>query len=139
MKVACEKCHTEYDLDTSIIKEKGSSFRCVKCKHIFKVYPPLSIRKESKNPLRTRKRVKTNLLLSLPRHLKLSERIAVPFMKWAMNFICQTNPFSHPIIKHPALYLSEMRWESLTKSDFPGNLTWTAPPELSSTVAVVQA
>ncbi len=46
MKVACEKCHTEYDLDTTLIKEQGSKFRCVKCKHIFKVYPPVSIKKE---------------------------------------------------------------------------------------------
>jgi len=40
MKVACEKCHTEYGVDSSLIKEEGSNFRCVKCKHIFKVYPP---------------------------------------------------------------------------------------------------
>lgn len=53
MKVACEKCHTEYALDSSLIKEKGSNFRCVKCKHIFKVFPSehpketsLNIRKE---------------------------------------------------------------------------------------------
>lgn len=46
MKIACEKCHTEYDLDTTLIKDQGSKFRCVKCKHIFKVYPPVSLKKE---------------------------------------------------------------------------------------------
>lgn len=39
MRIACEKCLTEYDLDDTLIREKGSKFRCVKCKHIFMVYP----------------------------------------------------------------------------------------------------
>ncbi|QTA87367.1 DUF4388 domain-containing protein [Desulfonema magnum] len=43
MKVECEKCHTEYDLEASLIKKKGSKFRCAKCEHIFKVYPPVIV------------------------------------------------------------------------------------------------
>ncbi len=46
MRIACEKCLTEYDLDDTLIREKGSKFRCVKCKHIFMVYPPANIDKK---------------------------------------------------------------------------------------------
>jgi len=39
MIVKCEKCQIAFDIDNSLIKEKGSEFRCPKCKHVFKVYP----------------------------------------------------------------------------------------------------
>ncbi|OQY59170.1 MAG: hypothetical protein B6245_08070 [Desulfobacteraceae bacterium 4572_88] len=40
MKIVCEKCNTEYELDGSVIKGQGSKFRCGKCKHVFAVHSP---------------------------------------------------------------------------------------------------
>ncbi|MDM8525708.1 cyclic nucleotide-binding domain-containing protein [Desulfococcaceae bacterium HSG8] len=48
MKIKCEKCHTGYSLDASLIKEKGTKFRCAKCEHVFKVYPPKDVVAEKK-------------------------------------------------------------------------------------------
>jgi len=50
MRIACVKCLTEYDLDDTMIREKGSKFRCVKCRHIFTVYPPEISDKKSSTP-----------------------------------------------------------------------------------------
>jgi len=43
MKIECEKCHTEYNFDASLIRQRGSRFRCAKCSHVFRVYPSVSI------------------------------------------------------------------------------------------------
>jgi len=40
MIIQCDQCETEFELDTSLIKESGSKVRCSKCKHVFTVRPP---------------------------------------------------------------------------------------------------
>lgn len=40
MRVNCENCNTNFNLDEGLVKNTGSKVRCSKCKHIFVVYPP---------------------------------------------------------------------------------------------------
>ncbi len=108
MKVACEKCHTEYDLDTSIIKEKGSSFRCVKCKHIFKVYPPLSIRKESKKAPESPPNKKTGEnkpASEPPPTFKIIGENSCPLYEVGDEFYLSNKSFFPPHNKAPCLIL----------------------------------
>lgn len=48
MIVKCEneECQAVYNVDADLIKKKGSTVRCSKCRHIFEVYPP-----ETKHPV----------------------------------------------------------------------------------------
>jgi len=39
MIIQCEQCSTRYNLDDAKIKSGGVKVRCVKCKHVFRVYP----------------------------------------------------------------------------------------------------
>ena len=40
MKVKCEKCKSEFNLNESLLKKEGSTVRCSVCKSVFKVFPP---------------------------------------------------------------------------------------------------
>jgi predicted Zn finger-like uncharacterized protein len=40
MRVNCENCNTNFNLDEGLVKSTGSKVRCSKCKHIFVIYPP---------------------------------------------------------------------------------------------------
>jgi len=40
MIVECEKCHTKFRLDDSLLKPAGSKVRCSVCNHKFMVFPP---------------------------------------------------------------------------------------------------
>jgi predicted Zn finger-like uncharacterized protein len=40
MVVTCERCHTRFRVDESLIPPEGRRVRCSKCKHIFFAYPP---------------------------------------------------------------------------------------------------
>ncbi len=40
MIAKCESCRTAFDIPDHLIKENGTKFRCPKCSHIFKVFPP---------------------------------------------------------------------------------------------------
>jgi predicted Zn finger-like uncharacterized protein len=85
MKVACEKCHTEYDLDAALIKKRGSKFRCVKCNHIFKVYPSEPADKENRKPKHDFRVPEKPSGSGVPRHDSSAERS--PFFKivWENN------------------------------------------------------
>ena len=39
MIITCRKCKVSYQLDDSLVKEKGSKVRCSNCKQIFRVFP----------------------------------------------------------------------------------------------------
>jgi len=43
MRVNCENCNSNFNLDEGLVKRTGSKVRCSKCKHIFIVYPPASV------------------------------------------------------------------------------------------------
>lgn len=47
MIVECEKCNSKFELDDSLIKDKGSKVRCSVCKDVFKVYPQKADEPES--------------------------------------------------------------------------------------------
>jgi predicted Zn finger-like uncharacterized protein len=40
MDVKCEKCGVEYSLDETLVGAGGTSVRCTKCGHVFKVFKP---------------------------------------------------------------------------------------------------
>ncbi|MDD5308781.1 MAG: tetratricopeptide repeat protein [Deltaproteobacteria bacterium] len=40
MDVRCEKCGVEYSLDETLVGAGGTSVRCTKCGHVFKVFKP---------------------------------------------------------------------------------------------------
>ena len=40
MIIECEKCHSRFNLDESLLKEDGSKVRCCVCKNVFMAYPP---------------------------------------------------------------------------------------------------
>ncbi len=40
MIIECERCHTKFNLDESLLKESGSKVRCSICKHVFTAFPP---------------------------------------------------------------------------------------------------
>ncbi len=40
MQIVCEKCDARYGLADDKIKPSGTSVRCPKCNHVFKVFPP---------------------------------------------------------------------------------------------------
>ena len=40
MIIQCEKCHTKFNLDESLLKKEGAKVRCSVCKHIFLASPP---------------------------------------------------------------------------------------------------
>jgi len=40
MKVKCEQCKSEFNLNDSLLKKEGSTVRCSVCKNVFKVFPP---------------------------------------------------------------------------------------------------
>ena len=40
MIIDCEKCHTKFRLDESLLKETGSKVRCSICKYKFILFPP---------------------------------------------------------------------------------------------------
>jgi len=39
MDVKCEKCHTEYSLDETLVSPTGTSVRCTTCNNVFKAFP----------------------------------------------------------------------------------------------------
>lgn len=39
MDVTCERCHTEYEFDETLLSGRGTSVKCTNCGHVFKVYP----------------------------------------------------------------------------------------------------
>ncbi|MBW2653981.1 MAG: zinc-ribbon domain-containing protein [Deltaproteobacteria bacterium] len=48
MIITCNECSTSFNLDDSLVKEKGSKVRCSICKHIFTAFPlPQEPEKES--------------------------------------------------------------------------------------------
>lgn len=40
MIIACETCHTKFNLDESLLKKDGSKVRCSRCKAVFIAFPP---------------------------------------------------------------------------------------------------
>ena len=40
MIIECEKCHTKFRLDESLLKETGSKVRCSICTYKFILFPP---------------------------------------------------------------------------------------------------
>ena len=36
--IACEKCRSKFNLDESLLSQKGSKVRCSLCKHVFTAY-----------------------------------------------------------------------------------------------------
>ena len=43
MDIQCEKCHSVFNIDETLIKEGGSKVRCSICRHIFMAYPPVHV------------------------------------------------------------------------------------------------
>lgn len=43
MRVNCENCNSNFNLDEGLVKRTGSKVRCSKCKHIFVIYPPAPV------------------------------------------------------------------------------------------------
>ena len=58
MLIACESCHSEFKLDSSLVKPTGTLVKCSKCRGVFRVYPPELIKR------RIHPRVKTQNLIS---------------------------------------------------------------------------
>ncbi len=58
MIIACESCYSKFELNSSLVKSTGTKVKCIKCRKVFKVYPP--------QPVDPRKsiRVKTRNLIS---------------------------------------------------------------------------
>ena len=42
MIIACEKCKSTFQLEESLLRDKGSKVRCSLCRHVFTVYPTTS-------------------------------------------------------------------------------------------------
>ncbi|MDM8550470.1 DUF4388 domain-containing protein [Desulfobacterales bacterium HSG2] len=110
MKVACEKCHTEYALDPGLIKEKGSNFRCVKCKHIFKVYPPeqreAPVAKETSEPSSDIRKEESGDSFSEDRpSFKIIGENNCPLYEQGDEFYILNNSFFGPASKAPCLIL----------------------------------
>lgn len=40
MDVTCEQCKAEYDFDDTLLGDKGTTVKCSKCGHVFRVLPP---------------------------------------------------------------------------------------------------
>lgn len=40
MIATCEKCHTAFSIEDNLIKPGGTKFRCMNCKHVFRVHMP---------------------------------------------------------------------------------------------------
>ncbi len=51
MIVECEKCHTKFRLDDTLLKETGSKVRCSVCNHKFLVYSPKAEKEASAEPV----------------------------------------------------------------------------------------
>ena len=58
MIISCKFCHSDFRLDSRLIKSTGSMVRCSKCLEVFKIYPPVEVNR------RKHKRVKTRNLIS---------------------------------------------------------------------------
>jgi len=43
MIVQCEKCEAKFNLDDSLIPERGRKVKCSKCQNVFRVEPPLPV------------------------------------------------------------------------------------------------
>lgn len=39
MLILCESCPSEFEIDSKLVKPKGTLVRCSKCRSVFKVYP----------------------------------------------------------------------------------------------------
>ncbi len=50
MIITCSECDTSFNLDSSLIKDKGSKVRCSVCARIFTVYPPEKTEEPSSLP-----------------------------------------------------------------------------------------
>lgn len=40
MIIQCEKCHTRFTINETLLKHEGSTVRCSRCKHAFVAFPP---------------------------------------------------------------------------------------------------
>jgi len=58
MRIPCESCHSAFKLDRDLVKPTGTLVRCSKCKAVFRVFPPDTVKR------RIHPRVKTQNLIS---------------------------------------------------------------------------